>query len=169
MSVAKPTLLAKGASFRFCGYDYVVASVEVDRDGKPIIFEWRRRPVNGEGETPFRLGRSSAADVRDSGEGWLYLPHMVRGKLKPRMDHAVKTELLTREVADALTRAIQAHPLYIMGRDDKAEDVIVPAFGLKELPEAPWPSRLRDDQLPPKLESGAVAEKLERARAAKES
>lgn len=163
------TLLAVGASFRFCGYDYVVQRIEPDkRTGQPLLFQWGRRPECGEGDTPFRFGRSPVADVRDSGEGWLYLPQMVRGKLKPRMDQAVATEHLTREVASALTRAIQAHPDYLLGRDDRAEDAMLAAFGLPALPEAPWPSRLREDQLPPKLERGAVEQHLERARVARE-
>lgn len=157
------TLIAVGASFRFCGDDYRITSIETDpRSGEPVRFQAGRRPECGEGSTRFRLIRGAVADLRDSGEGWLYLPQMVRGKLKPRLEHAVMYDDLHPTLADAVARAIQAHPAYLLGRDDRAEDAVLPAFGLAALPEAPWPSKLPESALPPKLEAGAVAEKLAR-------
>jgi hypothetical protein len=168
MTAPTTTLIAAGASFRFCGYDYVIGHLEPDKHTRqPARFHAVRRPECGDGSTPFRYIRGNVADLRDSGAGWLYLPQMVRGKLRPRLAHAVREGTVPAGLADAVARAIQAHPAYLLGRDDQAEDAILPAFGLKALPEAPWPSRLPEGELPPRREAGAVQEQLERAAAAR--
>lgn len=120
---------AAGKVLRYEGHDYTIMGYPDDGDERFTIFD-RDDP-----RTPNGRVACNTADVKDSGEGWFYLP----GRVGPPL--AGDTHLgkqLSPAFPERLKNAVREHPDYLAGRDDLAAAAVAKASKVE------WPVHVSD-------------------------
>lgn len=129
---AKKSHPAIGKILRYEGHDYTVVG-HPEEDGKEdkrfLMFD-RQDP-----RTPNRRVTCNTADVKDSGEGWYYLPLRIG---PPLAGDTHNGKQLSPEFPAPLRELVRTHPEYATGRDDLAAAAVAKAS------KVDWPIHLSD-------------------------
>lgn len=123
--MASKTDVKVGATLRLDGHSYRITALNDNG-----IFDFARPEGVGKGETTHLRGRGVTADLKDSGQGWLYLPNRVTPKAPALVRSAVERGDLTEEQSQNALAALRNHPKYY-DRDDHAVRDINNMYGVK--------------------------------------
>lgn len=126
---------AIGEVLRYEGHDYRIAGHPDDgfgQDDERFLVFSREDP-----RTPNHHVTCNTADVKDSGEGWYYLPKRVG---PPLAGDTHNGKVLSPTFPENLKETIRAHPDYRAGRDDLAAEAVAKASKVE------WPVHVSDER-----------------------
>lgn len=131
---------------KFEGFMYNIVAYDSPQKG---LFVFERHESEPKISGTYRQVTGNMADLRDgdTNESFKILPWRCAPLLAPRISEAEANGVFAEFgiTPRAFFDAIQAHPLYLIGRDDLAEARISNAFGItlsQRLPEGFIPSSL---------------------------